>query len=74
MVLAVALIALAPPSLVGSSTERIGFLIFDAYQRLAPRPYAEVPVKVVDIDEETVRRFGQWPWPRTDIARMTEAL
>jgi adenylate cyclase len=74
VVLAVALIALAPPSLVGSSTERIGFLIFDAYQRLAPRPYAEVPVKVVDIDEETVRRFGQWPWPRTDIARMTEAL
>ena len=74
VVLLVALVALAPPSLVGSSTERIGFLIFDAYQRLSPRPYAEVPVKVVDIDEETVRRFGQWPWPRTDIARLTDAL
>ena len=74
VVLLVALIALAPPSLVGSSTERIGFLIFDAYQRQAPRPYEPVPVKVVDIDEETVRRLGQWPWPRTDIARLTDAL
>ncbi len=74
VVLLVAVIALAPPSLVGSSTERIGFLLFDAYQRQVPRPYEQVPVKVVDIDEETVRRLGQWPWPRTDIARLTDAL
>jgi adenylate cyclase len=74
VVVLVALIAIAPPSLVGTSTERIGFLIFDAYQRLAPRPYQTVPVKVVDIDEETVRRLGQWPWPRTDIANLTDAL
>ena len=29
---------------------------------------------MVDIDEESIRRLGQWPWPRSDIARLTERL
>lgn len=54
--------------------DRIGLLLFDAYQRAAPRPYEEAPVRIVDIDNETIRRLGQWPWPRTDVARLTEKL
>lgn len=54
--------------------DRIGFLLFDSYQRAAPRAYEDAPVRVVDIDDETIRRLGQWPWPRTDIARLTERL
>src|ERR1700730_11718947 len=38
---------------------------FDAYQRLQPRPHAELPVRIVDIDEASIARYGQWPWPRT---------
>ena len=53
---------------------RTGQLIFDAYQRAAPRTYEPAPVRVVDIDEESIRRHGQWPWPRTQIARMVEKL
>jgi adenylate cyclase len=34
----------------------------------------DAPVRIVDIDEETIRRLGQWPWPRTDIARLTKRL
>jgi adenylate cyclase len=49
-------------------------LVFDAYQRAAPRPYETAPVKVVDIDDETLARLGQWPWPRTDVARLTQLL
>ncbi|HTH28410.1 MAG TPA: adenylate/guanylate cyclase domain-containing protein [Sphingobium sp.] len=54
--------------------DRIGLLLFDSYQRAQPRPYEDAPVRVVDIDDETIRRLGQWPWPRTDIARLTERL
>ena len=54
--------------------DRIGLLVFDSFQRISPRPYQDAAVRVVDIDDETIRRFGQWPWPRTDIARLTLAV
>ena len=57
----------------GFATE-VRNLVFDAYQRAAPRPYQTVPVKVVDIDDATLAKLGQWPWPRTDVARLTQAL
>jgi len=31
-------------------------------------------VRILDIDDETITRYGQWPWPRTDMARLTQAL
>ena len=52
----------------------LGNLLFDTYQRALPREYKPAPVRVVDIDDETLRRLGQWPWPRTDVARLTQAL
>ena len=54
--------------------ERAGLQIFDAYQRAAPRAYREAPVRIVDIDEESIARLGQWPWPRTELARLNEML
>ncbi|GAB4213306.1 MAG: adenylate/guanylate cyclase domain-containing protein [Rhodoferax sp.] len=48
--------------------------LFDQYQRWQPRTYADVPVRVVDIDEESLARFGQWPWPRTRLAELTTQL
>jgi adenylate cyclase len=47
---------------------------FDAYQRLDPRTYADFPVRVVEIDEASVAAFGQWPWPRTRLAAVTNRL
>ncbi len=58
------------PPFVGS----ISNLVFDTYQRAYPRPYQDAGVRVVDIDDESIRRLGQWPWPRTDIVRLTDAL
>jgi adenylate cyclase len=69
-VLLVALAKLAAPA----GFAQVGGLVFDAYQRLAPRPYRDAGVRVVDIDDESVRRLGQWPWPRTDLAALTEAI
>ena len=47
---------------------------FDAYQRLKPRAYADLPVRIVDIDEASIAAFGQWPWPRTRLAALTKRL
>lgn len=48
--------------------------VFDYYQNAAPRPYVDAGVRYIDIDEESIRRIGQWPWPRTTLASMTRNL
>ncbi len=55
-------------------TERLSSLIFDQYQRMKPREYAQAPVLVVDIDEESLEALGQWPWPRSQLAEMVNVL
>ena len=55
--------------------QQLRWLAFDTYQRLAPRPYDPgMPVKIVDIDDESLTRVGQWPWPRTHLANLVERL
>lgn len=66
----VALLQLVHPPMI----ERASLLLFDAYQRAAPRAYQDAPVRVIDIDDESIRRLGQWPWPRTEIARLVDRL
>ncbi len=47
---------------------------FDQYQRWKPRDYVPVPVRIVDIDEASLKKTGQWPWPRTQLAQLVEQL
>lgn len=56
--------------------QRVRLQVFDGWQRLDPAPLASGAgqVVVVDIDEASIRRLGQWPWPRTDIATLTSRL
>ncbi|MDR2637492.1 MAG: adenylate/guanylate cyclase domain-containing protein [Zoogloeaceae bacterium] len=42
-------------------------------QRMAD-PAPENRVVVVDIDDESIRQFGTWPWPRSQIADLLEML
>jgi len=54
---------------------RLRLLAFDAYQQLQPRKYDPgLPVRIVDIDEPSLARLGQWPWPRSLIADLTKRL
>ncbi|MEY2884978.1 MAG: hypothetical protein RL490_2702 [Pseudomonadota bacterium] len=53
---------------------QLGNLLFDEYNRQLPRPFEDAAVRIVDIDDTTIAREGQWPWPRTDVARLTQAL
>ena len=47
---------------------------FDYLQRLDPRDYQDLPVRVVDIDETSLARYGQWPWPRDLMAQLVDRL
>src|SRR3546814_5265285 len=48
--------------------------VFDLYQLADPRQPVAEPVVIVDIDEESLAAVGQWPWPRTEVARMVDRL
>jgi len=43
---------------------------FDMYQSLLPRARNSEPVVIVFIDESSLALHGQWPWPRTLLARL----
>lgn len=47
---------------------------FDQYQRWQPRAHQPVPVRIVDIDEASLQRLGQWPWSRTRLAQIVQRL
>ena len=48
--------------------------LFDQYQRWSPREYQAAPVRIIDIDDASLARLGQWPWPRTRMAEMVDRL
>ena len=55
--------------------EELRLRTFDTYQKLAPRPLmANSPVVILDIDEQSLSAFGQWPWPRTLVADLVTRL
>ena len=66
----VVLLSLSPLS----PFERLQVQVFDTYQRLAPRPHGGTPVTIVDLDEESIQRIGQWPWPRSTLAQIVDRL
>ena len=42
--------------------------VFDTYQQLHPRIQETYPVVIVAIDDASLDEYGQWPWPRTQLA------
>lgn len=57
-----------------SPLARLTPLVFDSYQRSLPRPSQGAPVAIVDIDEASLARIGQWPWSRGTLARLVDRL
>lgn len=54
--------------------EQLRLGTFDLFQKLAPRESTRSQVVIVDIDEESLVSFGQWPWPRFILAQMIANL
>lgn len=61
---------LDPGSLLGN----LRLDVFDNFQRIAPRTYEPVPVRIIDIDDASLEKLGQWPWPRNLVADLVEKL
>lgn len=65
------LIRLADPFVI----QALRLIAFDTYQRLSPETYnPDLPVRIVDIDEASLAKFGQWPWPRTVVRDLLDRL
>lgn len=48
--------------------------VFDGYQRVFPRERISEPAVIVEIDEKSLARLGQWPWPRTRLAELIDRI
>src|SRR6185295_14982393 len=46
----------------------------DIFQIMSPRVVTQRPVVIVDLDEDSLRKVGQWPWSRTKVADMISRL
>ena len=48
---------------------------FDLFQQLRPREApADLPIRIIDIDELSLAEQGQWPWPRSTMAEISNRL
>lgn len=72
--LAALLLALLLAWLDTAALRGLRYAAFDQFQRWHPRDYGDPPVRIVDIDDESLRRIGQWPWPRDRVAQLLTAI
>ena len=63
-------IKIANPSFVKS----ISFISFDLYQKTFPLDKSETDVIIIDIDEKSLGKFGQFPWSRSVFAQIIEKV
>lgn len=73
--LAILIGALTVRSIDPTPIQYLRNITFDTYQRLRPHAYdPSLGVRIAAIDEESLKRFGQWPWPRTTLAMLINRL
>ena len=46
----------------------------DTFFRLSPVPKEKSRVVIITIDDQSLQRYGRWPWSRTLLARLTNNL
>jgi len=56
-----------------TAKERLQFLSFDTFNKIDPRQPTN-DVMIVDIDEESLRILGQFPWPRDIVADLVKRM
>ena len=68
------LVALIVLLLVWGPDARLRGLWFDFCQRVAPRVRISGPAVIVAVDEPSLARYGQWPWPRQLLAQLVDRV
>ena len=72
--LGVLLVAIGARVAAPDLLDRLSLIAFDLYQRAAPRQPGNAPIRIVDIDDKSFAKIGQWPWPRTIVAKLVDRL
>jgi adenylate cyclase len=54
--------------------QRLDLFIYDSWVRATLAPPAEHRVTVMELDEASLDKLGQWPWPRDRIAEILRVL
>ncbi len=49
-------------------------LVFDTYQTWMPRQRIAHPVVIIAVDDASLAKVGQWPWPRDTMARLVDRI
>ncbi|MGM4930537.1 CHASE2 domain-containing protein [Tardiphaga sp. 619_E2_N8_5] len=70
LLLGLALLRIADPPAI----EELRLRVFDTYQVIQPRMKTAKPVTIVDINEKSIAKYGQFPWPRTLLAQLVTRL
>jgi adenylate cyclase len=70
LLIGVAVLRVADPAPI----EELRVRTFDTFQLIQPRVKTVRPVTIVNIDEKSLAKLGQWPWPRTRIADLVNDL
>ncbi len=52
----------------------ISFISFDLYQKAFPLKKEQSNVVIIDIDEESLGKFGQFPWSRSVFAKILDKV
>jgi len=48
---------------------------FDVFQQWKPREAPpDLPIRIIDIDEDSLKAIGQWPWSRRTMAELARRL
>ncbi|HVJ55939.1 MAG TPA: CHASE2 domain-containing protein [Aliidongia sp.] len=48
--------------------------VFDSYQRFDVADRSNGRTILIDIDADSLRHYGQWPWPRDRLARLIDRM
>jgi adenylate cyclase len=65
---------------LGGAAAHLRGVQFDAYQYAQPRTYQDtraasgLAVRILDVDDASVARFGPWPWPHGVLAKLAYDL
>ena len=70
MVLIVAAVLLGVRVDNGDTVKTLRYKTWDYFQQIHPRPTISDSITVVNITEEDLERYGQWPWPRHVMAML----
>ena len=70
MVIIVAAILLGVRIDNSDTVKTLRFKTWDYFQKVQPREVISDSVTVVNITEEDLKRYGQWPWPRHIMAML----